>query len=381
MRKKVIRVVASPVSLDLFLGEQMAYLSQWYDVIGVASPGAGHDRVRSRGVRTKEINIERPIRPWKDLKSLWNLFRFFRKEKPWMVHSITPKAGLLSMTAAWMAGVPVRIHTFTGLLFPWKKGILKWVLKTTDRLTCLFATHVNPEGLGVKKQLEDGRITRKYMIVLGNGHLNGVDLDRFSSHGKRNEMRSMIRADDTSVVFAFTGRLVKDKGIVELQEAFRSLLNQYANVYLLLIGEEEPDLDPLPHVCMEWLTSCPHVYLTGQVDNVSDWLEAADIFVFPSYREGFPSALLEAAAMRLPIIASNICGIGDIIEEGKNGMLVSPQDTDSLLEMLRFCMEHRKMMVSLGARAREDVVNYWDCRLVRKNLVHFYKSLEKKQMA
>ena len=158
--RKIIRVVASPTSLDVFLKEQMVYLSSDFEVIGVASPGEGHEKVRAAGIRTEEINIERPIRIWSDIKSLWKLYTFFRKEKPDIVHSITPKAGLLSMTAAWLARVPVRMHTFTGLLFPWKRGVLKAILKTTDRITCLFATFINQFTL--KNKWLNSRFKRRY---------------------------------------------------------------------------------------------------------------------------------------------------------------------------------------------------------------------------
>ncbi len=374
--RKIIRVVASPTSLDVFLKEQMVYLSSDFEVIGVASPGEGHEKVRAAGIRTEEINIERPIRIWSDIKSLWKLYTFFRKEKPDIVHSITPKAGLLSMTAAWLARVPVRMHTFTGLLFPWKRGVLKAILKTTDRITCLFATFINPEGYGVREQLKQGRITWKPLHIIANGHINGINPDKFVAKGHRSSRRKELNIEDTDIVFAFTGRLTKDKGIVDLQQAFKLLQTTKSNTHLLLIGEQEPLLDPLPDDCIAWLTSHPNVHMVGQVDDVPSWLEAADIFVFPSHREGLPTALLEACASRLPCIATNICGCTEIIEHLKTGLLVPPSSPtelyNAMLKLINITCEQR---ACFAESAYDKVIREYSTKHIRKEQLNIYESL------
>ena len=200
MKRKLIRVAASPISLDLLLKGQLNYLNGFFDVLAVASPGAEHARIRRReGVETVELEIERSISLWKDLKSLWRLFLLFRRERPWGVHSVTPKAGLLSMAAAARASVPVRVHTFTGLIFPYREGAFKFLLKQMDRLTCLFATHVIPEGEGVRRQLLAGKITGKPLEILAHGNVNGIDPDYFRRSGWRQEMRKSLELPEKAV--------------------------------------------------------------------------------------------------------------------------------------------------------------------------------------
>lgn len=224
MKKKIIRVAASPVSLDLLLKGQLNYLNGFFDVLAVASPGPEHERIRRReGVGTVELEIERTISLGKDLKSLWRLFLLFRRERPWGVHSLTPKAGLLSMMAAAFARVPVRIHTFTGLIFPYRKGAFQFLLKQMDRLTCLFATHVIPEGEGVRQLLLAEKVTGKPLEILANGNVNGVDPDYFRRSGRREEVRKRLDLPEDAVLFVFVGRITEDKGIRELLAAFSAL--------------------------------------------------------------------------------------------------------------------------------------------------------------
>ena len=377
--KKVVRVVASPLYLDMFLREQMLFLSKHYEIVGVASPGKEHSVIRSKGIRTVEINIERPIRIWQDIKSLWNLYLFFLKEKPDIVHSLTPKAGLLSMIAAWLARVPVRIHTFTGLLFPWKKGLMHCILKATDFFTCLFATYINPEGEGVKQQLLDSGITKKQLNIIANGHLRGIDPKRYTAKGTKDSYRTKLNISQDSLVFVFTGRLTRDKGIVDLQIAFEKLLAEKSNVHLLLLGEQEPKHDPLPETCRQWLEQNPAVHMVGHVNNVPEWLEIADIFVFPSHREGLPSALLEACAAGLPSIATDICGCQEIICNGFNGVLVPPHCPDELYRaMSRLSLYRTEELVILGKQAQSFVFERYSSHHINQALLSLYHNLSNK---
>ena len=234
MKRKLIRVAASPISLDLLLKGQLNYLNGFFDVLAVAPPGAEHARIRRReGVETVELEMERTISLWKDLKSLWRLFLLFRRERPWGVHSVTPKAGLLSMAAAALARVPVRVHTFTGLIFPYRKGAFKFLLKQMDRLTCLFATHVIPEGEGVRQLLMAEKVTGKPLEILAHGNVNGVDPDYFRRSGCREEVRKRLELPEDAVLFVFVGRITEDKGIRELLAAF----DREGADRLLLLGD------------------------------------------------------------------------------------------------------------------------------------------------
>lgn len=367
MKKKLIRVAASPISLDLLLKGQLNYLNGFFDVLAVASPGEGHERIRRReGVPTVELEIERSISLGKDLKSLWRLFLLFRRERPWGVHSLTPKAGLLSMMAAAFARVPVRVHTFTGLIFPYRKGAFKCLLKQMDRLTCLFATHVIPEGEGVRQLLLAEKVTGKPLEILAHGNINGIDPGYFRPSGYREKVRERLELPEGAVLFVFVGRITEDKGIRELLAAFAALRAEEkgAPVFLALVGWTED-------YAGEKLDA-PGVFCPGFQEDIRPWLEAADVFVLPSYREGFPNSLLQAGAMELPVIATDICGCNEIVKDGVNGLLVPARDEESLrraMELLRDDPERRRRM---GAEAAERVKSRFSCRMVWEALLHFY---------
>lgn len=332
--------------------------------------------MRRDGVRTEQIYIARPISPLQDLCSLWKLYRFFRKERPDIVHSITPKAGLLSMIAARFARVPIRIHTFTGLLFPSRRGIMHYILKTTDRITCLFASHVNPEGEGVKQQLQASHITSKPLTVLGHGNIRGVNLNKYSPKGTRNKTRDELHLPSDVFVFTFIGRLVRDKGINELCAAFRRLSAEYPKAYLLLIGPEEPELDPLENETKDIIRQHPRILAVGQRRDVPDLLEASDAFVFPSYREGFPNAILEAQAYSLPCIATNISGCNEIIHHNENGLLIPAKDTSRLYEAMRDVITlSAAERAAMGNKARLRIEQWFSSDTVNENLHLYYDSL------
>lgn len=367
MKKKIIRVAASPVSLDLLLKGQLNYLNGFFDVLAVASPGPEHKRIRRReGVGTVELEIERTISLGKDLKSLWRLFLLFRRERPWGVHSLTPKAGLLSMMAAAFARVPVRIHTFTGLIFPYRKGAFQFLLKQMDRLTCLFATHVIPEGEGVRKLLLAEKVTGKPLEILANGNVNGVDPDYFRRSGCREEMRKRLELPEDAVLFVFVGRITEDKGIRELLVAFSALRGEGENpsVFLALVGwTEDYDAEKL---------DVPGVFHPGFQEDIRPWLEAADIFVLPSYREGFPNSLLQAGAMELPSIATDVCGCNEIVRDGVNGLLVPARDEEALRQAMAVLRDDPERRRRMGAQAADLVKSKFSCHIVWEALLHFY---------
>lgn len=370
MKKKLIRVAAVPMSLDLLLRGQLRFLNEHFDVLAVASPGSEHARIREReGVATVELPIERTISPWKDLKSLFALYRLFRKERPWAVHSLTPKAGLLSMTAAAFARVPMRVHTFTGLIFPWRTGAFRLLLKQMDKLTCLFATHVIPEGEGVKKMLLEENVTRKPLRVLANGNINGVDLAYFSPSGDREAIRQRLGVSADSVFFVFVGRVTEDKGVRELLDAYASLQAEAEtgkpSVALALVGGAEDGV-------LEG-REAPGVLLPGFQEDIRPWLEAADVFVLPSYREGFPNSLLQAGAMGLPSVATDICGCNEIIEDSLNGFLVPARNAKELRRAMAVLRDNPERRRDMGAQAKRHVEERFDRSRVWEALLQFYE--------
>ncbi len=360
--------------MQSFILPRMEWLKEDYEVVGVCSPGAEHEEFRKAGMKSIEVPIARQISPGADLKSLWKLWRILRKEKPDIVHSMTPKAGLLGMIAAFFAGVPVRMHTFTGLIFPWRCGILRRILWTTDALTCLFANVINPEGEGVKRLLQEAKVTRKAMHIIANGNINGVDLKRFTPGKNREAKRAELGIAQDAVVFTFVGRLVKDKGIPELVDCFLKLNKEYPNSKLILIGREEPELDPLSEETKSLMHSSPAIICAGEQKDVPTWLAASDIYILPSHREGFCNSLLEAGAMALPSITYDVCGCNDSVDD-TTGILIPPYDSDKLLDGMRELVINETKRFQQGQNARRRMELNFDRNVVWNELRKFYHSL------
>lgn len=380
--KKIIRVATVPISLNVLLKGQLAFLNQYYAMTAVSGAGADLDEVaRREKIKVHEIEIERQISPLSDLKSLWKLYRFFKAERPDAVHSITPKAGLLSMLAARMAGVPVRMHTFTGLIFPSKSGAMQKLLILMDRLLCLAATNIYPEGNGVKQDLIQYGITRKPLKVLANGNVNGIDLNDFSTNAiKENQataLRSGLQIGTEDFVFIFVGRLVRDKGINELVDAFKSMKRsaKYTGVKLLLVGPFEQELDPLRPETLKAIEVMPDIITVGFQKDVRPYFAIADALVFPSYREGFPNVVLQAGAMGLPAIVTNINGCNEIITDGMNGLVIPAQDAEPLKHAMEQMVEDRKRYSEQKAVARHCIESRFSQELVWNALLEEYRRL------
>ncbi|NYI50807.1 glycosyltransferase family 4 protein [Macellibacteroides fermentans] len=372
---KIIRSTTVPSSLDTFCKGLLKDLSQEYEVIGLSSPGESLDKVGIReGIRTISIPMERRISPFKDINSLLLLIRTFYKEKPYIVHSMTPKAGLLCMLASWVCRVPVRIHTFTGLVFPTAKGLSKKILMLTDWLTCACATHIIPEGEGVKNDLLNHGITRKNIKVLGYGNVRGIDLKHYDRSPEVMEKANTIRNPE-SFSFIFIGRIVKDKGINELIEAFSRLSKENDKIWLILVGPYEDGFNPISDKTRHEIEVNNRIITVGRQNDVRHWLASCDALVFPSYREGFPNVVIEAGALGLPSIVTDINGSREIIQEGINGVIIPPHDTDSLYFAMKRFTKEPDFVATLSKKARQMVASRYEQGFVRKCLINFYSEI------
>ena len=343
--KKIIRACTVPMSIKYFVEGLLPDLKKKYEVVLLSSPGHEMDEaVVKHGVKGIAVPMERHISFKHDIVSLWRMIRVFRREKPAMVHSMTPKAGLLCMVAAWLTRVPVRIHTFTGLVWPTEKGLKRRILMATDRLTCACATHIIPEGEGVMMDLRNYGITKKPLKVLGYGNVRGVDMKRFDpkrfngngpspqpspkwegvnnvnyQDSKLKTENSKLKTQDSKLIFTFlfVGRIVRDKGVNELVAAFKRLNEEYKNTQLILVGWFEKELDPVSEETQKIIDNhpCIHAVGTKEGDELLAYYAAADCYVFPSYREGFPNTVMEAGAMGLPCIVTDINGSREIVVE------------------------------------------------------------------
>ena len=384
-KTKIIRISTVPISLNVFCKGLLQELSNDYEIVAVSSPGADLEEVKIREkVRTIAVPMRRHISPLHDLVSLWQLFWIFRREKPDMVHSITPKAGLLSMLAAKLAGVPIRLHTFTGLIWPTASGLKRKILVAMDKLLCICATHLNPEGQGVAHDLQT-HITHKPLTVLGHGNVRGIDFDHYTSTPDIERAAQQCRADlgipADAFVFLFVGRIVRDKGIVELIEAFKNLTESYAQksptsspISLLLVGNEEEHLDPLPPSTQQLIHTLPNIYRLPFQTDVRPFYATAQALVFPSYREGFPNVVLEAGAFALPSIVTDINGSREIIIHGGNGFIIPSQNIEALTQSMQTLL-HTPHLKSMGEAAYHNVQQHFSKALVWQQLKDYYQHL------
>lgn len=375
-RKKILRACTVPQSIGFVVG-MIPDLTKEYEVGVLSSPGEEWAMLDKYGdaVKRLEVPMERHISPLRDLRSLWRLVRVFRRERPDMVHSMTPKAGLLCMLAAWITRVPVRVHMFTGLVFPTATGLKRRILMATDRLTCACATHVLPEGEGVKRDLLNNGITRKPIKVLGYGNCRGIDLDRFDPTLSEVQAEAAKLRKPEVFTFIAIGRLVGDKGINELVAAFSRLNRELPATRLILVGPQEKELDPLSPATLSEIESNPAIEAVGNQADVRPWLAAADCHVLASYREGFPNVVIEAGAMGLPSIVTDINGANEIIVEGKNGTIVPPRDSDALYQAMKRMINDPDWRPQLDANARQMIASRYEQGYVRRCLYDFYKEI------
>lgn len=377
-KKKLIRCTTVAITLNVLLKGQLAFLNDYFEVIAMAS---GEDVLRQvskrEGCRTMHVPMKREICLRSDVVALWKLIKIFYKEKPFIVHVNTPKASLLAMVAAWITRVPHRIYTVTGLRFETSEGKMRWLLKMMEIITCFCATKVIPEGEGVKNTLIKNKITRKPLNKILNGNINGIDLVYYSRTEEVLAQANQIELKCNGFIFCFIGRMVKDKGINELVEAFLMLYRQNDAVRLLLVGSFETELDPLLPETEYVIRHHEAIFFMDYQKDVRPFLAASDVFVFPSYREGFPNVVLQAGAMGLPSIVTNISGSNEIIKEGENGSIIPSKDVKALYEMM---YAYRKMpsnyLSEMGKKAREEVEAHFGQREVWEAILKMYRHLK-----
>ena len=375
-KENIIRACTVPQSIGFVVG-MIPDLTKEYEVGVLSSPGEEWAMLDKYGdaVKRLEVPMERHISPLRDLRSLWRLVRVFRRERPDMVHSMTPKAGLLCMLAAWITRVPVRVHMFTGLVFPTATGVKRRILMATDRLTCACATHVLPEGEGVKRDLLDNGITRKPIKVLGYGNCRGIDLDRFDPTLSEVQAEAAKLRKPEVFTFIAIGRLVGDKGINELVAAFSRLNRELPATCLILVGPQEKELDPLSPATLSEIESNPAIEAVGNQADVRPWLAAADCHVLASYREGFPNVVIEAGAMGLPQIVTDINGANEIIINGRNGVIVPPKNADAIHASMSRMATDPAFRSVLAANARSLIASRYEQTYVRRCLYDFYHEI------
>lgn len=372
---KLFRLNTIDWSLGMLRG-QLRFLNQEFEVVAVANDSGILKEVAEReGVRTIGVPMHREISIAADCRSLVALYKLFRRERPYIVHSNTPKASLLSMVAAWAARVPHRIYLVTGLRFETTHGVLRLILKTMERITCLCATKVIPEGDGVKETLRREHITRKPLQKIHHGNINGIDLEHFARTPEVMQRAAEIRNDSEDFTFIFIGRMVRDKGINELVAAFDRLNREMPATKLLLVGKFEDELDPVLPETKQIIENNPKIEFAGYQNDVRPFLVASDVAVLPSYREGFPNVVIQAGAMGLVQIVTDINGCNEVVIEGQNGVIIPKQNEEALYDAMQHLATDRELTARMAASARELIATRYRQEDVWAELLKMYKSL------
>ena len=365
---KLIRITTVPISLDKLLQGQLKYMSSFYEVVAISSDPVYLEKIGNReGVRTFPLRLTRKITPFADFLAVVTLLLWLRKEKPLIVHSHTPKAGLVAMLASKLAGVPIRLHTVAGLPLLETTGLKRKLLNFIEWLTYSCATKVYPNSFGLRAKIG----------VIANGSSNGIDIDYFNRNAISDEVISSYKEKYTisssDFVFIFVGRLVSDKGINEMVIAFERVQKKNAAAKLLLVGHFEPDLDPILPETLLKIKENKAIISVGYQNDVRPFYAISNALLFPSYREGFPNVVMQAGAMNLPSIVSDINGCNEIIEADVNGVIIPIKDSKAIENAMNNFIENPNYFGKLQGKAREMITS-------RYGQLHVWKAIHEEYL-
>lgn len=371
-KPKIALVVSTPTTFYAFYRNHIEYLKKKYDVTLIANFEGEISKIE--GVRIISVDLERKPSLISDLKALMTLVAIFKQEKFQVVHSTTPKAGLLSQFAAKLSRVPTRIHIYTGQVWANKVGLKRFLLKKIDTSIALFATHLLADSHSQKDFLIDEGIPVSGKIqVLGHGSISGVDIKRFYPEDQNiMKFKKKLEIPLESFVFLFIGRLNRDKGILDLLKSFESLFYQYENSILVIVGSDEENL---LSIIKEHSLYNKSIFYKGFTNAPEDYMRVADILCLPSYREGFGSVIIEASACGTPSIGSNIYGLSDAIENEKSGLLFSAGNVKDLTEKMKVCVQDELLVKQMSEYGLQRVYDYFDQNYSSSLLIQYYDSI------
>lgn len=385
-KPKLIRITTISLSLELLLEGQLEFMQNHFEVVAISADKEELERLgKERGYETYHVEMTRQITPMSDLKAVYKLYRYFKKEKPTIVHTHTPKAGIVGMMAAWLAGVPHRLHTVAGLPLMEATGFKRKVLDFVEKLTYRWATAVYPNSKVLYDFILSEKLTKpRKLKVIGQGSSNGIDTQHFNPilfTEARNTLRKELHIPEDSFVFVFVGRLVGDKGINELVKAFQKLNTQQKaqSTTLLLVGFLETELDPLHPEVLEAIETNSNIVAVGYQPDVRPYLAASDALAFPSYREGFPNVVMQAGAMGLPAIVTNINGCNEIIVPNVNGLIIPPKNPEALKEAMQEVIISPDLYQNLQRTARDKITSRYERHDVWEALLATYQALLDKE--
>ena len=374
--RKFFLTTTIALSFIFFRGQPRLWKKE-FEVCALSADKKGlEDFAQEEGIDCHYIPMQRDISLWSDLFCLFRFIWLFVKERPYIVHGNTPKASLLSMVAGYLTRRPIRIYMCHGLRYQGTQGKLRKLLMQIEKISCACATHVICVSKGVADIMVNDRLCKQEKVhVIGCGSAGGIDMEKFKPEAVQSAVREQHHIPEDAFVFIFVGRIVKDKGIHELVTAFNKLSEDNEQVYLLLVGPEETTQNPIDDSVSELIKKHDRIHAVGMQKDVRPFLKASNAFVLPSYREGFGMVLIEAGAMGLPCITTDITGCNEIIVPGENGVVVDPKNTETLYNEMKRWVEHPEMMKKMADNARSMVEKKYECHKVWLQYWNFYKSL------
>lgn len=379
---RVVRIASVPFFLVSQLQTQVEqHATYGMDVLLVSGVGPELTRLHLGGnLRHAVVEFARPIRPWQDVKSLWQLVRLLVRQRPEILHSTTPKPGLLAAIAGVLLQVPVRLHTFTGQPWVGRRGPVRWLARAADRLIVRLNTHCYADSTSQRRFLiEEGIAPAHRISVIGAGSLAGVDTTRFDRDRWTMPMREEVRREcgigPGARVLVFVGRIARDKGIREFLTAFERLVMGGRDCHLLLIGPSDEECGGESFLVSAAPHAADRIHAIGYTDRPERYLAIADLLCLPSYREGFGTVVIEAAAMGIPTVGTRINGLSDAVADGETGVLVPPRDANALHEALAALLDAPQRIVRLGTAARERAHRLFDAQQVNRQVAEEYLRL------
>jgi glycosyltransferase involved in cell wall biosynthesis len=382
-RRKICFVVTTPFTINGFFISHITKLAEQYDLTLCTNLDQYQlsPKLKTSNFQIINVFLERKIDLFKDLKAWFALLKIFRAHQFDSVHSVTPKAGLLAMTSAFFARIPIRLHTFTGQVWVTKSGTPRQFFKFTDWLIVKFSTLNFADSYSQIQFLIKEKICRNDEIrMLGPGSISGVDLSRFNpDQSTRQAVRDEFDVSSEQCVYLFVGRLCQDKGVFDLLGAFRKLYYAHQSAMLWIVGPDEERIREQTRVMSDGLLS--RVKWIGPSFSPERYMMAADVLVLPSYREGFGSVIIEAAACGIPTIAYKIDGVVDAVEDTITGCLVDPGDVQKLYLTMKELLVNSTLRSKLGKAAQLRVEKYFSSQKITQAWVKFYQSLFEKKDA
>jgi len=384
MNKKLIRITTAPMALKYLLKGQMSFMSKnGFDVIMISADGQElNDVIESEKCKHFIVPFTRKITIIKDLYATYKLYRILIREKPDIVHTHTPKAGIVGMLASYFARVPARLHTVAGLPLVETTGFKRFILNFVERLTYRCSTMVYPNSFGLKEIILKNRFTTKNKLrIIGNGSSNGIDTSYFDSELfsslENNTLKSELGVEINDFVFIFVGRVVSDKGINELVEAFDRFCLLEQDIKLLIVGPLEDELDPLNEQTKLLINNNVKIISVGYQHDVRPYFAISDSLVFPSYREGFPNVVMQAGAMGLPSIVSDINGCNEIIVNNINGLIIRVKSVQTIYDAMIKITSDKYLFNKFRLNSRDSIKIKYEREAFWGMLLNEYEDLIK----